>query len=322
MHSTSIDLNLLAVFAAIFRRRNLTQAGGELNLSQSAVSHALNRLRARFDDPLFIRRGNTMEPTALAETLAGGILPGLEQMQAALRDGGCFQPATARRTFRLGMNDYGSAIVLPLLTRHMLAEAPGVSLHILHSTHEDRERMLAEGTLDAVMSCHQLTGRHIRHADLLHDREACVMPHDHPLAQGALTPERFQNMPFIALSLSVSGKNVLDTVLERTGYALRPVLTIQQELAVPELVRETGLPGTMAERLARRTVQDGSLCIRPLPFAYAAFTPRLFWHASRDTDPGQQWLRQCVLRACADLPALPKLCDPSEDLIVESPGNV
>lgn len=304
MHSIPFDLNLLAVFAAIYRKRNLTLAGEDLNLSQSAMSHALGRLRSQFNDPLFIRQGNSMEPTPLAENLATGILPGLEMVGGAIRDKGTFQPATTRRTFRLGMNDYGGAIVLPLLTEHIRRAAPNVALHIVHSTHEERQQMLKEGALDAVMGCYLIEGKHICSAELFRDREACVVRHDHPLATGALEPSRFQDMPFIALSLSVSGKNVLDRVLEKTGFKLNPVVTIQQELAVPELVRTTGLAGTMAERLARRTIHGNELCIRPLPFADAEFSPRLFWHTSRDTEPGQRWLRGCLFEAAASLPPL------------------
>ncbi|UZP65825.1 LysR family transcriptional regulator [Desulfovibrio mangrovi] len=300
----SLDLNLFTVFAAVYRRRNLTLAGGDLNLSQSAVSHALGRLRSRFGDPLFIRQGNLMEPTALAESIASGILSGLEMLEGAVRDVGSFDPAKARRTFRIGMNDYGSALVLPVLTERIRREASGVSLHVVHTTHEERLRMLEEGELDAVMGCHPISGRHILSADLIRDREACVVQLDHPLAAGGLEPSRFDGVPFIALSLSVSGKNVLDSVLEKTGYALAPVVTIQQELAVPELVRKTGLAGTMAERLARLTVHGEELSIRPLPFPDAEFTLRLFWHASRDAEAGQRWLRECIFEVTAALPPL------------------
>lgn len=304
VHAASFDLNLFAVFAAVYRRRNLTLAGGDLNLSQSAVSHALGRLRVRFDDPLFIRQGNVMEPTALAETIAPGILSGLEMLDGAVRDMGNFEPSEAQRTFRIGMNDYGGAIILPALTERVRAEAPGVSLHIVHTTHEERLRMLEEGEVDAVLGCHPVSGRHILSADLLRDREACVMRADHPLARGVLEPARFDGVPFIALSLSVSGKHVLYSVLEKAGYALAPVVTIQQELAVPELVRSTGLAGTMAERLARRTVHGDELSIRPLPFPDAEFTLRLFWHASRDAEAGQRWMRDCIFEAAAALPPL------------------
>ncbi len=304
VHTSNLDLNLLALFAAIYRRRNLTLAGRDLNLSQSAVSHALARLRSRFGDDLFVRQGNTMQPTSMADRLAEGILPGLEMVDGVLRSHATFDPATARRTFRLGMNDYGGALLLPLLTERVRRTAPGVMLHVMNATNEERGRMLEDGSLDAVLGCYFDAGSQIRQTELLRDREACIVRRDHPLAKDPLTPERFQGMPFIALSLSVSGKNVLDMVLERTGHRLHPVVTIQQELAVPELVRTTGIAGTMAERLAQKTVHGPDLCIRPLPFAGAEFVLSLYWHISRDADPGQRWLRTCLTEAAASLPGL------------------
>ncbi len=70
MNLARIDLNLLRVFDAIFEDRNLLLAGKRLNLSQSAISHALGRLRDVLEDDLFVRTAKGMEPTARAEAMA------------------------------------------------------------------------------------------------------------------------------------------------------------------------------------------------------------------------------------------------------------
>ena len=73
MNFHSLDLNLLVVFDALMRTRSVTLAGEKVGLSQSAASNALQRLRAAFDDPLFVRTPKGMEPSALAHQRAGPV---------------------------------------------------------------------------------------------------------------------------------------------------------------------------------------------------------------------------------------------------------
>ena len=74
MHNEKFDLNLLAVFDSLLRERSVTRAGEQLGLSQSAMSHAVNRLRSFFDDPLFVKTGQGMQPTPKSESLAPTVL--------------------------------------------------------------------------------------------------------------------------------------------------------------------------------------------------------------------------------------------------------
>src|SRR5690606_21894313 len=92
MHINEIDLNLLRVFDAVFRTRNVSRAAEALDLTQPAVSHALTRLRLLLRDPLFVRSGTGVQPTAKASQLAGPIRAGLAALQTALSDTVSFDP--------------------------------------------------------------------------------------------------------------------------------------------------------------------------------------------------------------------------------------
>src|SRR5690606_31245648 len=104
--SRKLDLNLLDLFNAIYKTRNLTAAGKELGLSQPAMSHALARLRDAYGDPLFIRLPKGVEPTPFADELIGPVSDALQILGQTLEKE-AFVPEHARRTFRLAMTDVG-----------------------------------------------------------------------------------------------------------------------------------------------------------------------------------------------------------------------
>ena len=118
-----IDLNLLVVFDAIYRLRNLTAAGRTLGLSQPAMSHALSRLRATFKDPLFVRLPRGLQPTPLANDLAPALMEGLGAIRGGL-ERRTFDPANSTRIFNVGMGEISEGVQLPRLLRELRASAP------------------------------------------------------------------------------------------------------------------------------------------------------------------------------------------------------
>ena len=105
MHVSRFDLNLFVVFDAIYTEGSLTRAAKVLNLTQPAVSHALGRLRDRLDDPLFVRQGSRMVPTARARAMVSPVRHALGGFQRCLSDEGGFDASEAERTFVLGLRD-------------------------------------------------------------------------------------------------------------------------------------------------------------------------------------------------------------------------
>lgn len=125
----SMDLNLLRVFDAIFELRSVTRTAERLGLTQSAISHALGRLRQAFGDPLFVRHPTGLQPTARAIEIAPGIREGLAQLQQALAPSP-FDPATATRRFRINAGAYFCALLVPELIARARHLAPGVFFEI------------------------------------------------------------------------------------------------------------------------------------------------------------------------------------------------
>ncbi|MDO9264980.1 MAG: LysR family transcriptional regulator, partial [Desulfosalsimonadaceae bacterium] len=126
-------MNLLVVLDALLEERHISRAATRLAMTQPAVSHALNRLRDLIGDPLLVRVGNEMRLTAKAAALLRPLADALTHVRNVVMSEP-FSPENCQRTFRLGMSDYGSAVVLPGLLQRLRAEAPGVNLVVIQSS--------------------------------------------------------------------------------------------------------------------------------------------------------------------------------------------
>src|ERR1700733_5219533 len=125
----TIDLNLLIVFDALMRERNLTRAGRLLGLSQPATSHALARLRHMLHDDLFIRSPDGMQPTPRAQQMAEPIRDALRVLRLTLEPEE-FDVAQSARGFSIVVNNYAARAIVPTLARKVGESAPNVSLDI------------------------------------------------------------------------------------------------------------------------------------------------------------------------------------------------
>lgn len=130
----TIDLNLLIVFDALMRERNLTRAGRLLGLSQPATSHALARLRHMLHDDLFIRSPDGMQPTPRAQQMAEPIRDALRVLRLTLEPEE-FDVAQSARGFTIVVNNYAARAIVPTLARKVAESAPNVSLDVQAGRH-------------------------------------------------------------------------------------------------------------------------------------------------------------------------------------------
>src|SRR5450432_794202 len=125
---SSIDLNLLVTLDAVLNELSVSRAAIKLHVTQSAVSHALRRLREVFDDPLLTRKGAGMIPTPLGLSVQEPTRTLLAQARSILNQSQAFDASTSARTFRLSMSDAMSVEALPLILQQLRRHAPGIDL--------------------------------------------------------------------------------------------------------------------------------------------------------------------------------------------------
>jgi len=294
---SAIDLNLLVILRALLRERHVTRAARQVGLSQSAVSHALGRLRELCADPLLVRHGRSLELTPRATQLQPGLERGLAELQGVVTSEPAFEPKSARRLFSLGMADYAQALLLSPLLRTLQRIAPGIDLNLL--TFPNFSELLQSGNLDLAISIESAIARGLSSQTLFDDGFVCMVRRGHSLARGKLTLERYLSLRHVVVAPSGTAGSFVDTELERRGLVRRVALRVTSFLVVPVVVAETDFISTMPERLAQRMAKRFALQLLPVPFQIPRFGLSQAWHPRFDDDPAHRWLREFVSRSSA-----------------------
>lgn len=288
-----VDLNLFIVFDAIYREGNLTRAAEHLALSQPAVSHALNRLRETFADPLFERSGKGVAPTPLAKAIIGRVRVALQDLETTFTEGLAFAPAQASRVFTLAARDVTEATALPPLMALLQQTAPAVQLRSVRVGRRDMESALSSGQIDFATDVLLPVGAEIEHQALGEEALVVVMREGHPLMQQPWGLPAYLSARHVQVSSRAEGPGVEDFALTRQGQVRQIALRCQNYHAALRVMRQTDLLLTLPYSFAAEVMPAEH--IRPLPLALAPLELHLYWHRKANRDPALMWLKEQIL---------------------------
>lgn len=283
-----IDLNLLVILDALLTEQHVTRAAERLHLSQPAVSHALARLRDVLDDPLLVRQGGTLVPTARALELATPLAEALAQVQALLAPNQ-FDPASAKRRFRVAMSDYSAAIFLPSLVRTLRREAPGIDLQIVQTSREGMVDGILNGDLDLAAGVFPDIPRELRTTALFDEHYTCLIDRDSLPDNATLDLPTYLARPHVLLEMRGSGTPEIERALRAIRQRRHVAISLPHWGVAPQLILGTDLILTVSAR-GVQNVDHRQLLTLPPPFAIPSFAFELAWHARRGGDTGLQWL--------------------------------
>ncbi len=303
MHEGDLDMNLLTVFDALLRERSVTRAATALGITQSAASHALNRLRGFYDDPLFVKVGARMEPTLKAEGLRGAVVEVMSLVRQQILAGARFEPRQARRTFTLCMTDMGELVFLPPLLERFKHEAPGCSLRTMQVPIEQIEGLLASGEADlAVGSIRSAPQGLFQQRLFLHSFVTIASTRNRELG-ATLSRAQFERMRHIVVTLTGRTAESYDKVLEEQGIQRKVALMTPHFLSVPLLMdQDPDLLATVPRRLADVFEKLGAVRIYEPPVAVPDFQLNQHWHPRFHHDPAIVWLRDVMKRTFEHYP--------------------
>ena len=305
MRLSSIDLNLLVVFAAIHDEGSITRAASKLHLSQPAVSHSLARLRELFGDALFVRSGNAMVPTPLAKRIASPVREALHVLEHDVLERPAFDPSTAKQRFHVGSREVFETSWLPPLAARLRREAPGVELVSVRVPRTDIESELASGKVDVVLDVPAPVGEEIRQQPVLADRLVVVARKGNPRTKKGLDLEAYLASSHILVSSRRRGPGLEDVALARLGHRRRVELRCQSHVAALAIVGASDLLLTMPELHASNLDVARDCRVFPLPFDGPPIDVQLYWHESRDDDPASVWLRERLVELAGKGPSAP-----------------
>jgi DNA-binding transcriptional LysR family regulator len=302
---SAIDLNLLVVLEALLAERHVSRAAMRLNRSQPAVSHALNRLRHLLADPLLVRHGGRLEPTARALEIEPQLADALNRMRQMLSPPE-FDPSTARRTFRIAMSDYGAAVVLPALMPVLRAQAPLIDLIINQASRDVMMAQVMDGEIDLALgvfpdlapSPRSRDARTIRSTILFKEGFACAADAA-GLTGGALDLEAYLARPHALVAYASAADSEVDEALAAIGHQRRICLTLPHWSVAPALLADTDLVLTVARRILTGAMTPAGLTVFAPPFPIPALAFTQIWRQSREGDAGHDWLRSRIQAAAA-----------------------
>ena len=299
-HTNNLDLNLLHVFCAVMRQRNVTLAGEELNLSQSAISNALKRLRDHFDDKLFVASPSGMMPTALAEQLAGPVQESLTQIQFVIESVKAFEPISSTKNFKIYVSDVGQLILMPNLVMTLMKDAPKVSISLVNVSPRVAHSMMTEGEIDLAIGTFDRFQAGFHQQRLFGKSYVVLARKDHKLLKSGLSLSAFLNARhavYLPPAASHDSFDVfIDDLFKHHKKRRQVVVELAHGLGIAEILAASDLIACVPKRLAESLVSSEALAIFPLPFDSPGAEVCQFWHDRVHSDPGHRWFRNLVYK--------------------------
>lgn len=298
MNPWTFDLRLLRVFDALMAEGNVTRAAARLNLTQSATSQALAKLRSALGDPLFVRSGQAMHPTAKAVAMAVPVREALELITGALSVSQAFEPATSRRVFRVAATDHALMLFLPGLARRVAGQAPGVQL-ITSAVSPDRGlEYIREGRIDLLVAYFVVTKvpSNFRTRVLFRDSYQVLARKGHPALRSRLTLEAFAQAGHVVVApRDTWQRGPMDFALAQAGLRRDIRVMVPHYMVAPYVVAETDLVATVPAHAAKRMVRGLPIrAFRP-PLEVASFKLEMAWDERHHHDPAHRWLREQLI---------------------------
>ncbi|MFO0986443.1 MAG: LysR family transcriptional regulator [Alphaproteobacteria bacterium] len=305
----ALDLNLLRVFEALIQERSVSLAAGRLNLTQPAVSNALNRLRTAFDDQMFVRGRAGMEPTPLALALSKPVHEGLAAIRVGIAQGKSFDPARSQRKFSILATDVGELAYLAPLMKSLNREAPGVDLLVMEASLDEYELLLDDGEADLAIGRLRLSNS--LQCELVGSAKyVVVMCANHArrigVAQGSVMPYKiYLDSAHAHLAPRGATQNPIDQALGADAPKRRVALTLPHTSVLSTIIPGTELVATVPQPVVSSLCRGGNLIWAVLPFKTEISRVHIAWHRRNERDKGHVWLRErlraTVIRALSSM---------------------
>jgi DNA-binding transcriptional LysR family regulator len=319
IHFSALDLNLLRVFDALADELSVTRAGARLGISQSAVSHALGRLRLTLEDPLFVRGSDGMRPTARAQEIAPRLRQGLAQLQEALSPT-AFNPADTARRFAIATSTYACTVLMPEVMSLIRAEAPAAELR-LYGIDPSLSDDLESGRTDLAIGGFGRVSPRFDREVLFNESGVWALSARHPAAAAdRLTLEALADLPQVIMAIAqdraIDGRltegglerwviwddrGALDEALAKIGRTRVIAMTAQDAQSALAIVSRTDMAALAPRRLATAFAQQYDLKLFEPPYRSPVIDIEALWRRDLGASAAIDWLRSRLRAAAARL---------------------
>ncbi|WP_286239095.1 LysR family transcriptional regulator [Neptuniibacter halophilus] len=289
------DLNLLVLFEALISECHVTRAAEKVFLSQSAMSHALNRLRELLDDPLLVRTENGLQPTPRALQMLPQVRQALQLVGRTLEPPAPFDPASSSRTFRIASTDYFETVVFPDWFSQLRQRAPHIQVEIALIAVETASSHLQQGQIDLIvgMEAGQSLPKHLLVEDWISERQTCLSAAANHQIGDQLSLDEYLEQPHILFfDLEGETSSGVDHWLTRLGKTRQPIARATNYTAAARLATHTDALITLPSRMGELFAEMLPLKRVEPPAELPAIDMTIVSHPLYAEDPAIIWLKE------------------------------
>ena len=294
-----IDLNLIPALNVLLEERNVARAAKRMNLSQSAMSRTLARLRTTMDDPVLVRAGRGLVPSPRALDIQAQVSRLTMDAEAILKPAVSMNIARIKRTFTLLTSDGFVESVGGELIKRITEEAPGICIRFMpHAAYQGKG--LRDGSVDIETGkLRETTHPELIIRRLFKDQFIGVVRKDHPLSTSEITLNKYLDACHIGVSREGQSKSHIEAMLQSPEVPLHVPVLVGSYTGAVVLARATDFIATVPARHTESFRKD--MYSFPLPLAIPAIIISMFWHPRMNSDQAHRWLRETILDISANL---------------------
>jgi DNA-binding transcriptional LysR family regulator len=292
--SSELNLRELRVLNALLHERSITRTAELLATTQPGISKILRHLRAQFADPLFVRNGHAMQPTAKALEIANTLRALLGAADSLRASADAFDPLHSDRTFSLLLTDVGMIHFLPPLIARVAAIAPKANIRATPLDARQFELKLEAGDADLALGAFPKAARHLRRQRLYFDGFVTVARKGHPRLSASRSRTGFLAQRHILITASETGHAAHMTAQRVLASQISPaniMLRVPSFIAGAIVAAETDGLATLPANLAKRLAEPLGLVAFETPIALPRIEISQYWHERYHRDAAHRWFR-------------------------------
>lgn len=286
------DLNLFRVLLAVADSGSTIEAASQLHLSQSAVSHALRRLREMLGDPLFVKHGRQLVMTAHTRSILPRVRSALDELATTTLRHSAFDPTRSAMTFRCGLRDALEFLLMPTLLQRARTQHWQVRFHSQRVLGEDIEARILAGELDVAVNLEYPVSEQLASRELVREQLSVMVGPQHPAYHsGQLSLDDYAEAEHVLVTLTERERSLVEQdLLGLQGRQRRIALHCEHYHAAAQVVAQTDLLLTMPRSYAQNLARLNGNRLLALPFPSRPIPVRLYWRKSLGQEPYMRWL--------------------------------
>ncbi|MDM0105718.1 LysR family transcriptional regulator [Variovorax sp. J22R24] len=295
-----LNFYLLKCLVALVDHSHVSRAAEAMSISQPAMSRAMGQLRNVTGDPILVKGGNGLIPTAKALQLREFAERILQEMGELLGNAVAFDPQVTRYLFRMVATDYLECLFVDHLVQHLGTGFPGISISVRHPVHPSQfNKVLEAGDVDFCVGILPPSLRELRHRLLFRDRIVCAARSGHWAIGKTLTPTEFAGLEHVVImpnTVNCFGESV-DQALAAQGLQRQRRYVTPNYLTAPHLLEKSDMVALLPLSLASRFRDRFGLAELALPVVVPAFDVYISWHDRTHRHAAHIWFRDQVMQS-------------------------